>query len=136
MSVIINVFVACTNLIALLYLPYIKNVYTVYIMIIPMIVSILMHLSETKHNLPGVYPFNLYSWWFLQLDRLVAIIIFLLLLPQANFTSFNCSMLSIGLLSMYLSENIENGYIWFATFHSIWHFVAYYLIYKNAEHFH
>lgn len=39
---------------------------------ITMIASMLMHISETKHGLNGIYPFNKLSNLFLNIDRSIA----------------------------------------------------------------
>lgn len=56
--------------------------------------SVLMHLSETKHGLPGIAPFNWYSWHFLQIDRITAVVVGIyvvymqyLYIPQTFFVS-------------------------------------------------
>src|SRR5438128_9707247 len=63
----INILVACSNFIALYY-------FRDYYILCPMFASFLYHLAETKHNLPGIYPFNLYTWELLQIDRFFAIL--------------------------------------------------------------
>lgn len=91
------------------------------------IASILMHLSETKHKLPGIEPYNKYSWHFLQMDRLMAVV------ASAYcwnlFLNWNVAvpwhLLLIGLVFMALSELVEIDYMWFALNHCLWHFFAY-----------
>lgn len=94
----INTIVSTSNLYALYFIkqqPYI---------IIPMIASILMHLSERKHNLPGIYPFNLYSTQFLWLDRIIAVSSGLYIIRNiylSNFTLlFNNNFLLLNIIRL------------------------------------
>lgn len=88
--------------------------------------SALMHISETKHNLPGIYPFNKWSWYFLNLDRGMALSITLYVLYYFNKgmpIPFKLGI--IGLICLGLSEKFEYGLIWFMINHSIWHYCAF-----------
>lgn len=73
---LINQIVASSNLIALWFMYKYNCLDNTYIYF-PMLASILYHLSETKHNLPGIYPFNLYTHQLLQLDRVFAVLSFI-----------------------------------------------------------
>lgn len=129
----INTIVSTSNLYALYFIkqqPYI---------IIPMIASILMHLSERKHNLPGIYPFNLYSTQFLWLDRIIAVSSGLYIIRNiylSNFTLlFNNNFLLlniIGFISMFISETSDNRVhdyqLVYMIFHIIWHICAFHIL--------
>lgn len=100
--------------------------------------SVLMHLSETKHGLPGIYPFNIYSNSFLLLDRLMAYtpIIYLgyqLLTrenPQPIYDLILSPVAIVGAISVLMSEGLHLGKPFFAITHSIWHICAYHLCYQ------
>lgn len=51
----------------------------IMLLLVAMVGSTLMHISDDKYGLPGIYPLNRYSWAFLQLDRLA--VVSLLMLP-------------------------------------------------------
>src|SRR5438552_661255 len=70
---LINILVSISNLVAI---PFIwkKNDNNKYLIFFPMFASFLYHLAETKHHLPGIYPFNLYINKLLWLDRICAIL--------------------------------------------------------------
>lgn len=100
--------------------------------------SFLMHISETKHNLNGIYPFNKYSLIFLNLDRFFAYSEILFVLFNLYFDPDLIQKIIIktfiGLLCLFLSENIEiivpnsskkiKKYF-FAVLHGCWHIFAY-----------
>lgn len=106
------------------------------------IASTLMHLSDRKHNLPGVPFLNKYSKLLLNLDRLTA-------LSGAVYVGFNLyhrimngnvsSNMIIdsicGLGSLFLSENYNLFYshsktkiIFHMMTHIIWHYYAFKII--------
>jgi hypothetical protein len=58
-----------------------------YIVFSAMLASFLMHISETKHNLPGVL-FVKYSYLLLWLDRIVAISTSLYVIPVLTKNSY------------------------------------------------
>jgi hypothetical protein len=96
--------------------------------------SVLMHLSERKHELPGIYPFNKYSSFFLWFDRIMAylsaMIVARILFIRWNlwYTSFLMIYICIGLISMGLSElmfTLKEDHSLFAMTHSLWHLIAF-----------
>lgn len=105
-----------------------------------LIASVLMHISETKHNLPGVL-FKEYSNILLNIDRLFALILFcygiitfinnpdviyhyymgkdfieLLIFPIVIF--------STGAIASYIGENTDDLKL-YTLLHTIWHICAY-----------
>jgi len=102
--------------------------------------SVLMHLSETKHGLPGVYPFNKFSNEFLWFDRIMAITssVYLANILYNNWfyvSKFYIIYPIVGLMFNGVSELADKGslsspnsgkrkYV-FAITHSIWHYFAY-----------
>ena len=95
--------------------------------------SILMHLSEKKHGLNGIYPFNDFSYQFLWFDRIMAYWCILRVIIKIN----NCPIDQIGchlILGLFglslnlLSEKFPYKYIIpYAIMHCIWHLIAYYI---------
>jgi hypothetical protein len=93
------------------------------------ITSALMHFSEKKHNLPGLWPLNCYAEQFLWVDRVVSTITILIFLPQILNDVYLIKLGIFGLVCMGLSEGVEGGPHWFIFFHTIWHFTTYYVTY-------
>jgi hypothetical protein len=97
--------------------------------------SMLMHISETKHHLPGISPFNEYSNHFLDLDRITSKLALLYGLYLCYYNSHKINIIWIiimlfGCICLFLSEQIYNLDTWDHTFkfivlHSIWHIIAF-----------
>jgi len=136
----INALVALSNIFGLP-LFFLSMTWTFTVICFYMIIfSVLMHLSDRKHNLPGIYPFNKLTTVFLWCDRIMAYICSLVIIyyMYINWTTTSSSLIYyglFGLFSMIISELIiDNQWIAFAVFHSIWHFVAYSLFYVVMSH--
>jgi hypothetical protein len=136
----VNLFVAATNLVVIVLVRSLKSPADQSVMIIAAIASILMHLSETKHHLPGIFPFNKFSWFFLQLDRCTAYfsaIYFLRLLISLEgiIVSFHqmVALAVMGLISLFVSERIDQGPYVFMISHGIWHVCAFMLMLKVSQ---
>lgn len=74
----INLIVAASNIFGIIPIYYSNNFYEKVWVWTIILASILMHLSERKHRLPGVYPFNLFTKQFLWFDRIMALSPFML----------------------------------------------------------
>jgi hypothetical protein len=106
---------------------------TFYVTFAAMVASFIYHLSETKHDLPGLPHLNKYSWQLLQIDRFFAVIAALYIAWQYFyfmnwFQNEQVHTLSIvGFIFLYLSElvNCNDNPWWFTITHSIWHFCAF-----------
>ena len=110
-----NYLVAFSNIFVLFFLSKFEQ----WVIIIPPVIcSFLMHISETKHGLKGIYPFNLYSNLFLNLDRVIAYLSFFYVLYQFLFNGFEIPWIIsiIALFIAFLSENIENIFKLFFSF--------------------
>jgi hypothetical protein len=130
---LVNILVALSNFIGF----YFSNS---ILICFPIFASFLYHLAEIKHELPGIYPLNKYSGILLNIDRLFAIIGFLIVLK--NFDKINLKLGIFGLLCLMISErdviytNLTGNYLKmfkvshfdFLIFHCIWHVVAYYIL--------
>lgn len=129
----INLFVSLSNLPGLLIIfDDVGNNYKI-ILTAMVGISILMHLSEKKHGLPGIYPFNKFSSFFLNVDRMFAVLCSIIVLFKAipNFEKisgmtkfFSFFGLFCGGISELYDEYQEFEYL---LTHSIWHWSAYYV---------
>lgn len=98
------------------------------ILLMSVVTSILMHLSETKHGLPGIFPFNKMSKLFLWLDRIAAYLaLFFSLTYMMKLNIEIVCVLLLALLSIVTSECIisDQWGLYFIA-HSIWHILIYY----------
>jgi len=152
---LINLFIAFTNLIGLFFINKTLSYIQLTILLCPIITSCLYHLSEKKHNLYGIYPFNKYTRQLLNINRFIAIISFniiiIKLFMDINYYSYGIGKKKllnilkfgiIGLISLFISErdimyqkiNIYRGFVVnkfeFLFFHSIWHIVAFIILGK------
>lgn len=135
-----NLLVAGSNLVGLLpILTATQPVIQVWMSII-VISSVLMHLSETKHQLPGIYPFNRLATPLLWLDRVMAMTPAVLLWVErelaVQFLIDNFGLSIFGLLMMWLAERGVTRKSMFVLTHSLWHGVAYYLCYRFIQSAH
>ena len=93
--------------------------------------SCLMHISERKHSLPGLYPFNKYSDIFLRYDRIMAricviIVIFYTYIKWTMISTWILVYAALGLVSLIISEKVATeNWTFFMVTHSTWHFIAY-----------
>ena len=131
----INLIVAASNVAGIPLLFVSNNSIYTFIFSLTLLFSILMHLSEKKHNLPGVYPLNVWSHIFLWCDRIMAYICgFICCAHLYNHWSmvpnwlFNYGIfgISLGLISEVI---INNQWTSFVIMHCSWHYVAYNFIY-------
>ena len=155
---IINLVVALSNVFGLwpLYTSYYNTdrffYYEPHLIFVMIIATFLMHISERKHNLPGLL-FGNYSNYLLWFDRIMAWImsfyVFLIVIDTVllimsndgtkglynNLSGFGLVFfdISMALASLHLSERIEPNYNsqeWFAFWHIIWHYLAYDILYR------
>jgi len=130
---VINYLVAGSNVFGLIPIIYANHWLLRLWMSVIVLASILMHLSERKHNLPGIYPFNRYSMKFLWFDRLMALSPLLIVIYDFNLTwrfiENNYIQIFLGGTAMFISENLVQNQRLFAFYHCIWHVLAYYLCY-------
>jgi hypothetical protein len=89
------------------------------------VASCLMHMSETKHNLPGIH-FKEYSNILLNIDRFFAF--FLSGYAGSNFlknpTLFPVITFGIGIIASIIGET-TNNLTKYTIFHTIWHLFSY-----------
>lgn len=119
--------------------------------------SFLMHMSETKHNLKGIYPFNIYSSAFLWYDRIIAYLASLVIIYKIHndfiihFGYYNYNSIIqyifystntlfhqikyygiVSLIVLGISENINwIGQYGFMITHSLWHILAFTIMNKT-----
>ena len=141
--VYINIIVALTNIAAIPAIIYSKDALTQAILIGAMIASFLMHISETKHTLPGIYPFNVYANTFLWCDRIMAVItvsyLLIVLYSSAPIDEIY-EIVSLAIEAhvwLVLSESFvaRNNVTVFAITHSLWHIEAFRIAYHVVTRF-
>jgi hypothetical protein len=109
-------------------------------MYFPVFASFLYHLSEVKHNLPGLMILNEYHQILLNIDRAYAGISFIIVI--FNLRKVNIILGLLGLVCLAISErDIIYGNLFgkdniprlftvthfdFLIFHVLWHFSAFY----------
>lgn len=90
--------------------------------------SVLMHLSERKHTLPGIAPYNRYTQWFLNADRVMTVVG--LVWFGYQYWTFATKWLWVealtGMAFLRYSEWLPGPD--YAAPHIIWHFVVYDLL--------
>ncbi len=91
--------------------------------------SFLMHLSETKHGLPGAFGLGRYSYEFFCIDRLMSFIgIFVMFL---HYTRIDWLAIAIvGGICLRISECRGVTISTFVLYHSLWHVSVYYILYQ------
>jgi hypothetical protein len=106
-----------------------SNLVGLVISLLAMFGSILQHISEVKHGLPGVM-FTKYSTILLNIDRITAILSLLYglykiyKLPNLLSLILICKF-TIGLLCLFLGENIFIQAEEHMIFHTVWHIMAF-----------
>ncbi len=124
---IINILTASTNIFGLLPYSYVKsrNIVLSRCILLVIMASIFMHLSETKHDLVGIYPLNQYSNLFLNIDRVTSISITTLILYWYYKYQIKLPIIGfIGIICLFISEHINNQIV-FLLFHNLWHMLGY-----------
>lgn len=115
-----------------------------YLTLLPMTASFIYHLAETKHNLPGVYPLNTYSYQLLNLDRLFAVlsgglVVCILLKNPKLITLKLLSLGLVGVTSLLYSERDKIPGLTIRPFsflisHTVWHITAFYILNHCIKH--
>lgn len=135
-----NIIVASSNLIAVYFVLISETSGTTNnsFIYVPMIASFIYHLAETKHNLPGIYPLNLYAYKLLWVDRICAVLsaayvtISIYSYPKIMTAKF----LLIGIFGLgsllYSERDFLKGFVVnkteFVISHTIWHFAAFFCL--------
>jgi hypothetical protein len=129
MSININLWLACTNLLAIPAICYAKCTFQQFLALAVMIASSFMHLSETKHGLHGISPFfDQYSNLFLNIDRMVSIVgVFYMVNNLYNNIQFWIYGI-IGVAAMAIGEKRGVSVIVYVYLHTIWHIIIYFIL--------
>lgn len=104
-----------------------------FLVIIASVLSTLMHLSETKHSLPGIAGFREYTNLFLNMDRLFSyglggyVAWYVITEWKWKLMTFGMS----GILACAIGEIVVVPVNTFAILHVYWHFVAYTVMYTT-----
>lgn len=120
-----NIFIAFSNIMGIPILSYVDNWSDYCLVLVAIVCSTLMHLSERKHQLPGIFPFNEYSTLFLNLDRCFAIFVGGYLIYTRTIRWYSLVAFLLGLMCMLKSERFSPRQIEFGIYHITWHFFAY-----------
>ncbi|AVK74501.1 hypothetical protein pqer_cds_79 [Pandoravirus quercus] len=125
----VNYVVAGSNILALWPIWHAPTPWHMALAVAAMGASTLMHISERKHNLPGVAPLNAWSKQIEWVDRGVAYasIVFVLwrVLARGGVSPWIWPIGLGGLAMLGLAEHCERGPVWFAVTHCTWHACAY-----------
>jgi hypothetical protein len=139
-SLVPNTLVAISNFSFLYFMKNKKNINS--LLYLPMIASVIYHLAETKHKLPGFPILNKYAYHLLNLDRLCAIgagsfIISrlynfpyllsykLVLIGIVGFVGLAYSEKSTIAKNIFNNNDINISYTEFTISHIIWHLCAF-----------
>lgn len=142
----INLIVASTNVFGIFLFDTRNSTFINIINLLMITASVLMHLSERKHDLNGIYPFNNYSEEFLCFDRVMCYICFgisayTLIYTYSWYTLKIYAYIGIlGFILNIISELSSPRYfptvsiykLWFVyvVTHSVWHYLAYFVFSK------
>lgn len=95
-----------------------------------MLASMFMHISERKHNLPGIPPLNKWSYQLELVDKSAAWLAgAYFILNNVPLLLANYPLVIFGLLMITLAERVEAGYMFFMVTHLLWHFSVYRMIF-------
>ena len=132
-----NWILAVSNLVGLLIFPYLSDYISSIILFLTISSSTIFHIGQShNHGLSGIYPLNKYSYQLLFLDvssALLSIIWFFK--TQMLYDNYTLFIIIIALFSFILSGLVfrDKKHInYFVISHSLWHFLAYYLIYLSS----
>jgi hypothetical protein len=128
MDIVTLIIVTASDVFALepiLKLYNLQRYYGCSLVTLAMCASIMMHMTETKHNLHGL--FRKYSNYFLNFDRVIACLTGLYgayLFFTGDRDIWKVVPLLLGALSAFIGESTNNLYIYMPC-HILWHFLAY-----------
>lgn len=145
----VNIRVATSNIFGFLLFLQPHPLWVNCVSVLMIAASVLMHLSERKHDLPGISPFHFWASKFLWFDRIMCYICFGITLhamyqywwlPQTNPNDprMSTALILYGLFGLVLNlvseiatsrnfPTIPQTNLWyvFMITHGIWHFIAY-----------
>lgn len=109
------------------------------IVFIASILSVMMHLSETKHTLPGIPELREYSEFWLWCDRIYSysLAAYTVWRLHGNRNYVDLSVWTFGIFGVLACAIGEIGNVSVSTFailHIYWHFVAYVVMYYVFAH--
>jgi hypothetical protein len=125
----LNIVVAMSNIYGLFPLVTLPSLTDKLFTLVCLCASVLMHLSERKHTLRGIYPFNNHTYSLLWIDRIVSYLAVIYLLYYGKIDSHSICVAAIGILMMWLGEfRYKYDPFYYTYVHSVWHISAFYLI--------
>ena len=131
----VNLLVTLSNIVGIIGLWYCSGLKQ-FILGFSVITSILMHLSERHYGLPGVYPFNQYSYFFLWCDRIAAYIAGLYALYYIHNTTYALGIMTLcAIISGFVAfvSLLKSRLGYYTITHGIWHILVYSIFLKLTE---
>jgi hypothetical protein len=129
-AILINIIVTLSNLAAIPAIIQATSYPDRAISIFVMVASMLMHISERKHKLPGIPPFNKWSYQLEMVDKSAAWIAgAYFIYNNVPLLISNYPLVIFGLLMITLAERVAAGYMFFMVTHLLWHFSVYRMIF-------
>jgi hypothetical protein len=107
-----------------------------FFVLLPLVSSFLFHLSETKHDLPGISPFKEYTHIFLMCDRISACVAVAWVISRfldhhdVYIKNGTLSLGVVGFCSMLISETPGINQDVFFLLHNVWHICAFVVMRK------
>ena len=131
----VNVIMCFSNVVGLLAICSARDGVQIILATSATVASMLMHLSERKHGLPGVAPFSRFSTLFLNVDRAIAMLCLAYVAKAwaSGWLPARCVWMmlpvaAVGVTALTLSEHTVHkrlGRWWFVGTHSLWHACAF-----------
>ena len=131
----INILVTLSNIIGVVGLWYCSGPKQL-ILGFSVITSILMHLSERKYGLPGIFPLNQHSYFFLWCDRIAAYIAGIYAFYYINNVTYTLSIMAIcAIMSGFFAmmSLLNSRLYYYAMTHSMWHILVYGIFLQLTE---
>lgn len=129
-SILVNIIVTASNLAAIPSILAATSLLDRCVILTVMFASMLMHISERKHRLEGISPFNRWSWKLEMVDKTMAWVAGIYFVSQnPGLFLANYPLVIFGLAMVGLAERYEGGYVFFTITHLLWHFSVYRMTY-------
>lgn len=131
----INLVVALSNVAGIPAIMVATDTTTKVVIFYGVVFSFFMHMSETGHNLTGIYPFNTLAYEFLWCDRVTSSMtaFYITYFFPTAFSPINLVLAFYSSIILYASERMTHDPSSFAFLHCFWHiaiFLTLYLIVK------
>lgn len=131
----VNLLVATSNFMCLPMLGDLSKIERTHVILV-MLSSILVNLSEIRHGLSGVYPFSTYTEYIVMINRIIFAFTMGFLFPPLidNYLSKKMHVEDLIEIALGLFFLIVNGYshsqVGYAASYIMWNFVLYNMMYR------